>query len=150
MIPCGLKKRTILIVIGMKTSILKQFWIGSRYSEKGEVLLFSVHRREAEMHRGEVSCSVTQTSSRARRRSEIFWHSALCSIDEGTLSLSREETETHSLITSKWMSVQCAGILHALLHVQVIWSLAITVIVCFSWTLIDINPLYLWYFSSLL
>lgn len=58
------KKRTILIVIGMKTSVLTQFWIGSCHSEKGEVLLFSVHREEAEMHRGEVSRLVTQTSRR--------------------------------------------------------------------------------------
>lgn len=65
MIPCGLKKRTILIVIGMKTSVLTQFWIGSCHSEKGEVLLFSVHGEEAEMHRGEVSRSVTQSSGRA-------------------------------------------------------------------------------------
>lgn len=63
------KKRTILIVIGMKTSILRQFWIASCSSEKGEVLLFSVHRQEAEMHRGEVSCSVTQRGSKARLRS---------------------------------------------------------------------------------
>lgn len=35
--PLWIKKRTILIVIAMKTSILTQFGVGS---EKGEVLLF--------------------------------------------------------------------------------------------------------------
>jgi len=76
----------------MKTSILTLFWIGSCYSEKGEGLLFSVHGQEAEVHRGEASCSVPQTSSGARRRAEIFWTSALCSTDEGALSLTKEET----------------------------------------------------------
>lgn len=38
--PLWIKKRTILIVTGMKTSVLTQFGIGSCCSEKGEVLLF--------------------------------------------------------------------------------------------------------------
>lgn len=45
--------------------------------------------------------------------------------------------EILSLITGKWMSVQCAQSLHLLLHVlhvQVIWSLAVMVIVSFGWT----------------
>lgn len=54
MFPCGLKKkkkRTILIVAGMKTSMLTQFEIGSCSSEEGEV--FPVRSWEAEMRRGE-------------------------------------------------------------------------------------------------
>lgn len=54
--PLWIKKRTILIVTGMKTSILTQFGVGSWCSEKGEVLLFRVPKQEGgEMHRGEVS-----------------------------------------------------------------------------------------------
>lgn len=76
MIPCGLKKRTILIVIGKKTSILTQFGVGSRCSEKGEVLLFWFPRQE----RGR--CTGVSWAAGTQSRGHCHSHWDTCSLIE--------------------------------------------------------------------
>lgn len=75
--PLWIKKRTILIVIGMKTSILTQFGVGSCRSEKGEVLFFRAPRQEGgEMHRGDVSRSDPEQGTRG----DVVTHTGPCAV----------------------------------------------------------------------
>lgn len=109
--PLWIKKRTILIVTGMKTSVLTQFGIGSCCSEKGEVLLFWVPRQEAGGDaQGEVSSSGTEQGT----SQDPLWLRGCC----------HSHYDMCSLITSERMShcAACSG------------SFSVMVMVRFGWT----------------
>lgn len=122
--PLWIKKRTILIVIGMKTSILTQFGVGSWRSEKGEALLFWAAKQEGgEMHGVRWAA---QTQSRGHQTphdwGDVVTHTVTCAVwfpVSGNLTVLRVQ----EAFSWWWLS----GLVE---H--------------------DISPLYLWDFSSLL
>lgn len=115
MFPCGLKKkkkRTILIVAGMKTSMLTQFEIGSCSSEEGEV--FPVRSWEALMRRGE-RLALLQGHVPGPGTPEIPWPSAPTA---ACLNPGRGGgLKYRSLVTPNQVPVQDAESFHARLHV---------------------------------
>lgn len=61
--PLGIKKKNNSYCNWSESLRAEAVLIGSCSSEKGEVVLFAVPGQEAEVHRGEPSCSVTQPAA---------------------------------------------------------------------------------------